>query len=95
MSEDEIEAAEPDGPEPHGPEPADEPITMPVKRKRRGGVLGAAMMGLEAALYGPRDNEIVMMADADGMPEPDFDIDLTPDPKDSTVRFRRLWWHRH
>jgi cellulose synthase/poly-beta-1,6-N-acetylglucosamine synthase-like glycosyltransferase len=81
--------------EPEAAPEADEPIVMPVKRKRRGGVLGAAMMGLEAALYGPRDNEIVMMADADGMPEPDFDIDLTPDPKDSTVRFKRLWWHRH
>ena len=73
-------------------EPDDAPIAFPVKRRRRGGVIGNALMGLEAALYGPRDNEIVMVADADGMPEPDFTVDLTPDPRDSTVRMRRHWW---
>jgi cellulose synthase/poly-beta-1,6-N-acetylglucosamine synthase-like glycosyltransferase len=72
----------------------EEAPVFPIKRKRRGGVIGAAMMGLEQALYGPRQNEIVVVADADGMPEPDFDIDLTPDPRHSTVRFRRLWWHK-
>jgi cellulose synthase/poly-beta-1,6-N-acetylglucosamine synthase-like glycosyltransferase len=67
---------------------------FPIRRKRRGGVLGAAMLGLEQALYGPRQNEIVMVADADGMPEPDFDVQLTADPKDSYVVMRKQWWRR-
>jgi cellulose synthase/poly-beta-1,6-N-acetylglucosamine synthase-like glycosyltransferase len=77
-----------------GPEPAPLPVHMPPPRRRRGGVIGAGLLGLEAALYGPRQNEIVMVADADGMPEPDFDVQLTPDPRDSVVTIRRRFWRK-
>lgn len=86
----EADQSETDQPEADQPEA---PV-FPIRRKRRGGVLGAAMLGLEQALYGPRQNEIVMVADADGMPEPDFDVQLTADPKDSYVVMRKQWWRR-
>lgn len=89
----EHDTSSPDAPD--APDAESDTGYTPVKRRRRGGVLGAAMMGLGEALYGPRENEIVVVADADGMPEPDFKVDLTPDPRDSTVRFRRHWWQRH
>ena len=73
-------------------EPEPEP-ERPVRR-RRGGLIGAGLLGVEQALYGPRRNEIVIVADADGMPEPDFDIQLTPDPRDSVVILRRHRWSR-
>jgi len=88
VSEDESGQPEP------GEQEHDEPIVFPLKRKRRGGVLGSAMLGLEQALYGPRDNEIVVVADADGMPEPDFDVQLTADPRESYVVMKRHWWSR-
>lgn len=90
----EADQAETDQPE--ADEHVDQPEApvFPIRRKRRGGVLGAAMLGLEQALYGPRENEIVVVADADGMPEPDFDVQLTADPKDSYVVMRRQWWRR-
>ena len=72
----------------------DDAPVFPLKRRRRGGVLGSAMLGLEQALYGPRENEIVLVADADGMPEPDFDVQLTGDPAESYVVMKKHWWSR-
>jgi hypothetical protein len=72
----------------------DEPQPFPIVRRRRGGALGAAMLGLHEIIYGPQKNQIVIVADADGMPEPDFDIQLTPDPRDSVVIMRKHWWHK-
>lgn len=63
-------------------------------RRRPRGLIAAGLLGVEAALYGVRRNEIVMVADADGMPEPDFEVNLTPDPRDSTVILKKHWhWH--
>ena len=54
-----------------------------------GGVaLGAAMLGLEQAIYGERPKvEIVAEADADGLDLGDIDLDLT-DPQTSRVHLR-------
>ncbi|MDQ1438367.1 MAG: hypothetical protein QOK43_1996 [Acidimicrobiaceae bacterium] len=65
------------------------PVPKPPVRRRSRSLIAAGLMGVEQALYGHRQNEIVMVADAGGMPEPDFDIDLTPDPRDSTVVLRK------
>lgn len=63
-------------------------------RRRPPGFISAGLLGIEQALYGVRKNEIVMVADADGMPEPDFEVNLTPDPRDSTVILRKnRHWH--
>ncbi len=51
----------------------------PMSRARQagGGVLAAAMFGLERAIYGERPNvEIVAVADADGLDLPDGELDL-------------------
>lgn len=69
------------------PVPAVPPV--PVRRRRANGLIAAGLLGIEQALYGVRRNEIVVVADADGMPEPDFEIYLTPDPRDATVVVRR------
>lgn len=70
------------------------PPPPPVPRRRSSSALGAAMLALGDIIYGHKRNEIVMVADADGMPEPDFDVQLTPDPKDSVVILRNRWRHR-
>lgn len=70
----------------------EEPPRPPKRRSR--GLIAAGLLGVEQALYGYRRNEIVMVADADGMPEPDFDVQLTPDPRDSVVILRKYRKHR-
>lgn len=51
-----------------------------------GSVLGAAMFGLEQAIYGERPKvEIVAEADADGLDAGDLDLDLE-DPARSRLR---------
>lgn len=62
------------------------------QQRRRKSVLGAAMLGLHDAIYGPQEQKIVIMASNDGMPEPDFDVQLTPDPRDSVVIMRKRRW---
>jgi hypothetical protein len=48
-----------------------------VQRSAGGSVLGAAMFGLEQAIYGERPKvEIVAEADADGLDLGDIDLDL-------------------
>lgn len=69
-------------------EDEDRPVTPPPRR-RSNGIIAAGLLGLEQALYGVRRNEIVVVVDADGMPEPDFEFHLTPDPRDSTVILHR------
>lgn len=70
-------------------EEIEEVVYAPPRKRRSTGLIAAGLLGLEQALYGNRRNEIVMVADADGMPEPDFEVNLTPDPRDSTVVLRR------
>lgn len=70
-------------------EDVDEDLPPPRPRKRSMGLIAAGLLGVEQALYGVRRNEIVMVADADGLPEPDFEVNLTPDPRDSTVILKR------
>lgn len=62
------------------------------QQRRRKSMLGAAMLGLHDAIYGPHEQKIVIMASNDGMPEPDFDVQLTPDPRDSVVIMRKRRW---
>lgn len=64
------------------------------QQRRRKSMIGAAMMGLHNVIYGEHDEKIVIMASNDGMPEPDFDVQLTPDPRDSVVTIRKRGW-RH
>lgn len=77
-----------------GPTDDGEVIYNDPPRRRPRGIIAMGLLGIEEALYGVRKNEIVMVADADGMPEPDFEINLTPDPRDSTVILRKnRHWH--
>lgn len=84
---------EPEGPEPPEAEAADQGdedddadiIYSDPVRRRSSGWIASGLLGVEQALYGVRKNEIVMVADAGGLPEPDFEINLTPDPRDATV----------
>ena len=64
------------------------------QQRRRRSMLGAAMVGLHDAIYGPQEQKIVIMASNDGMPEPDFDVQLTPDPRDSVVIMRKRRWRQ-
>jgi len=74
-------------------EAAPEPTGHPVRRRESLGVslMGAAMLGMHRAIYGERDDEIVMVVDADGEPpEPEaLEVHLDPeDPDASTVTVR-------
>lgn len=54
-----------------------------------GVVLGAAMLGLEQAIYGERPKvEVVAVADADGLDQGDLDLDLH-DPAASRMTLPR------
>jgi|SRR5688572_22513097 hypothetical protein len=59
-----------------------------VSASPSGTVLGAAMLGLEQAIYGERPKvEIVAEADADGLDLGDLDLDLD-DPASSRMTLR-------
>jgi hypothetical protein len=59
-----------------------------VRSSPSGTVLGAAMLGLEQAIYGERPKvEIVAEADADGLDLGDLDLDLD-DPSASRMTVR-------
>ncbi|MEO7430274.1 MAG: hypothetical protein ABIY48_12930 [Acidimicrobiales bacterium] len=64
----------------------------PLSRARSsagGAMLGAAMFGLEAAIYGERPKaEIVAEADADGLDLGDMDLDMD-DPSSSRITLPR------
>lgn len=52
-------------------EPGPEDVWRPPRRSTGGGALGAAMLGLENALFGPREDLVVVEAPAkDDEPEP-------------------------
>ena len=56
-------------------EPVEDPPAPPAPPRRssiRGGVLGAAMLGLREVLEGPKKEQIVIQAEAPGEP-PDID----------------------
>lgn len=56
------------------PDPEDEPIVRRIHRTRGSGaaVIGAGMLGLEQAMFGPVDEpDIVIVADADGHDDDD------------------------
>ena len=90
--DEEVELVLDDDFDPGEPAEAEPVYNDPPRRRRPRGLIAAGLLGVEQALYGPRQNEIVMVADADGMPEPDFEVNLTPDPRDSTVILRKRRW---
>jgi hypothetical protein len=62
-----------------------------VTHSAGGQVLGTAMLGLTAAMFGRQDDEMVIVAEASGQPGEDepFAVHLDPDhPERSTVVFR-------
>lgn len=72
----------------------DAPPVTPVGRiahSTGGQLLGQAMLGMANAIYGRRDDEIVIVAEGDSEPERDepFTVHLDPDhPERSSVVFR-------
>ena len=74
---------------------------LPTGHPRRRGnsmpsqLLGAAMLGLHRAIYGPdADPEIVMVIESDGDPEPDeLEIRLDPEDPDASTVTVRPWLH--
>lgn len=57
-----------------------------------GAVLGTAMLALSQAIYGRRDDEVVVVVDGGTAPAPDvdFEVHLDPEhPERSAVVFRR------
>ena len=53
-----------------------------------GQLIGNAMVGLHHALYGHRD-EVTMIADANGDPDPNAELDLTDDPRQARITLHR------
>jgi hypothetical protein len=56
-----------------------------------GQLLGRAMMGMADAIYGPKDEDVVIVAEGDSQPDPDqpITVHLDPDhPARSFVVFR-------
>lgn len=73
--------------------PADEPVSAGSRlvRTAGGSVLGEAMLALSQAIYGRRDDEVVIVVDGGSAPVPDvdFEVHLDPDhPERSAVVFR-------
>jgi hypothetical protein len=63
-----------------------------VAHSSGGQVLGQAMLGMAYAMYGRRDDEVVIVAEGDAEPEKDepFTVHLDPDhPERSAVVFRQ------
>jgi hypothetical protein len=62
-----------------------------VTHSAGGQVIGQAMLGMANAIYGRHDDEIVVVAEGDGQPEPDEEFTVHVDthhPERSTVVFR-------
>ncbi|MFP5326461.1 MAG: hypothetical protein ACLGHT_03135 [Acidimicrobiia bacterium] len=59
-------------------------------------VLGAGMLGLQQAIFGPIDEpDIVVVADADGHDDEDLKLDFVPDqPQATSVELRGHWLRR-
>lgn len=57
-------------------------------------VLGAGMLGLQQAIFGPIDEpDIVVVADADGRDDEDLKLDFVPDqPRATSVELRGRWY---
>jgi hypothetical protein len=79
-----------------GPEPAagpDRPVTTGSRlaHSAGGSALGGAMLALSQAIYGRRDDEVVIVVDggSGAAPDADFEVHLDPDhPERSAVVFR-------
>lgn len=64
-----------------------------VTHSTGGQLLGQAMLGLSYAIYGRRDDEVVIVAEGESEPEEDepFSVHLDPDhPERSSVVFRQV-----
>jgi hypothetical protein len=61
-----------------------------VARSSGGSVSGQTMLGMAQAIFGRKDNQIVIMAEGKGEPDDeDFTVHLDPDhPERSYVQFR-------
>ena len=78
--------------DPDAPDDSDGGHGRHWSRGRSASVLGAAMLGLHDAIYGPRRNEIVIVVDAGGDPPGDDlpEVHLDPEhPEHSEVIVRR------
>jgi hypothetical protein len=72
------------------PAPPASPLNR-VTRSSGGFVLGQAMLGMAQAIYGRKDDHVVIVAEGKGEPddEEDFTVHLDPDhPERSYVQFR-------
>jgi hypothetical protein len=66
-------------------------VASRVVHSTGGQMLGQAMMGLAIAMYGPKQEEVIVVAEGDGEPSEDdpFTVQLNPDqPGKSTITFR-------
>jgi hypothetical protein len=70
-----LEATDDPGEAPDGARPARR------HSRHRGGAMGAAMLGLRDAIYGPPDDQIVVVVDAPGDPPGDDHPEVHLDPE--------------
>lgn len=66
-------------------------VASRVVHSTGGQMLGQAMMGLAIAMYGPKQEEVIIVAEGDGEPADDdpFTVHLNPDqPGKSTITFK-------
>jgi hypothetical protein len=66
-------------------------VASRVVHSTGGQMLGQAMMGLAIAMYGPKQEEVIIVAEGDGEPGEDepFTVQLNPDqPGKSTITFK-------
>ncbi len=67
------------------------PVSFRVTHSAGGQALGDAMRGLANAMYGPKDEDLIIVSEAGGQPEDDepFVVHLDRDhPERSTAAFR-------
>jgi len=66
-------------------------VASRVVHSTGGQMLGQAMMGLAIAMYGPKQEEVIIVAEGDGEPNEDdpFTVQLNPDePGKSIITFK-------
>jgi hypothetical protein len=66
-------------------------VASRVVHSTGGQMLGQAMMGLAIAMYGPKQEEVIIVAEGDGEPNEDepFRVQLNPDqPGKSIITFK-------
>jgi hypothetical protein len=67
-------------------------VASRVVHSTGGQMLGQAMLGLAIAMYGPKQEEVIIVAEGDGEPNEDdpFTVQLNPDePGKSIITFKR------